>query len=377
MTRTTRAFVPLVGLAAAWVGFAAEEPASLKQVAPKGLLIGVALNERQISGEDAIAESLVPRHFNSITPENLLKWALVHPEPARYDFGPADGYITYGEKHGMTIIGHTLVWHNQTPDWVFKGVGGRPADRETLLARMRDHITTVVGRYRGRIKGWDVVNEAVADDGSVRRTPWLAIIGEEYLVKAFEYAHAADPDAELYYNDYNLHNPAKRATALRIVRQLKERGLRVDGIGMQGHWLIDKPPLDEIEAEITDLASTGLKVMVTELDIDPLPRDPSMFGADLSMKAKMRTETNIYASGMPPEKQAELAKRYGDVFRLFMKHRDKITRITFWGLTDRDTWLNDFPIRDRVNHPLLWDREGKSKPAFDAAIAELRAAGGQ
>jgi endo-1,4-beta-xylanase len=377
MTLTTRAFVPLVGLAVACATFAADQPASLKQVAPKGLLIGVALNARQIDGEDAIAASLVPRHFNSITPENLLKWALVHPEPDRYDFDPADRYVTYGEKHEMTIIGHTLVWHNQTPDWVFKGAGSRPVDRETLLARMRDHITTVVGRYRGRIKGWDVVNEAVADDGSVRRTPWLAIIGEEYLAKAFEYAHAADPDAELYYNDYNLHNPAKRATALRIVRQLRERGLRVDGIGMQGHWLIDKPPLDEIEAEITDLASTGLKVMVTELDIDPLPRDSSMFGADLAMKAKMRVETNIYASGMPPEKQADLAKRYGDVFRLFMKHRDKIARITFWGLTDRDTWLNDFPIRDRVNHPLLWDREGKPKPAFDAAIAELRAAGGE
>jgi endo-1,4-beta-xylanase len=352
----------------------AAEPPALRELMPKGMLLGAALSRPQIEEKDAVAVSIVTRNFDSASPENILKWESVHPEADRYDFEAADRYVAFGEKRRMAVIGHTLVWHSQTPAWVFAGKAGGPADRETLLARMRSHIHTVVGRYRGRIKGWDVVNEAINDDpeGTMRKTKWREAIGEDYIAKAFEYANEADPQAELYYNDYNLTSPAKRATALRIVKQLKEQGLRVDGVGEQGHWLLERPSLAEIEATITDIAGAGVKAVITELDVDVLPRDPSMYGADLEKKAKMRGETNLYPDGLPKEKQEQLARRYADAFGLFLKHRDKIARVTFWGVTDAQTWLNDFPIPGRVNHPLLFDREGKPKPAFDAVVDVLR-----
>jgi endo-1,4-beta-xylanase len=273
----------------------------------------------------------------------------------------------------MAVIGHVLLWHQQTPDWVFAGEGGKPLDRETALRRLREHIQSVAGRYRGRIHGWDVVNEAVNDDGTMRQTPWLEAIGEDYIARAFEYAREADPEAELYYNDYNVWNPEKRATILELVKALREEGLRVDGVGAQGHWLLGDPSLDQIEAMITDIAEAGFPVHVTELDVDPLPRDPRMYGADLALKAEMREDTNIYADGLPDDVQQELAERYGGIFRLFVKHRDHVPRVTFWALTDADTWLNGFPIPGRVNHPMLWDRDGKPKPAFGAVLEALQA----
>jgi endo-1,4-beta-xylanase len=362
----------VAGLGVAGVCLAAPGPApALKDLAPKGMVIGAALSQAQSDEQDTVSADIVKRHFNTISPENLLKWESVHPEPDRYNFEPADRYVAFGEKNRMFVVGHTLVWHNQTPAWVFAGKDGAPADRETLLGRMRDHIRTVVGRYRGRVHGWDVVNEALNDDGTLRKTRWLEAIGEDYLAKAFEFAREADPEAELYYNDYNLWKPAKRTGAIRIVKQLRERGLRVDGVGEQGHWLIDGPSLVEIEATVTDIAAAGFKVMITELDVDVLPRDPESYGADLEKQAKIRAVTNLYPDGLPEEKQQELARRYASIFELFLKHRDKIGRVTFWGVTDAQSWLNDFPVRGRVNHPLLWDRAGKPKPAFHAVADVL------
>jgi endo-1,4-beta-xylanase len=352
---------------------AADEDAGLKDAAPPGMLIGVALGAGQTTGHDPKVEALVPRHFSSLTPENELKWERVHPEPDRYDFAPADRAVAFAEKHGMAVIGHVLVWHQQTPDWVFAGEGGKPLDRGTALRRLRAHIQAVAGRYKGRIKGWDVVNEAVNDDGTLRRTPWLEAIGEDYVARAFEYAREADPGAELYYNDYNVWKPEKRATILKLVSALRKDGLRVDGVGVQGHWLVGEPPLDRIEATIEDIAGAGLEVLITELDVDPLPRDESMYGADLDQKTRMAQETDVYADGMPADKQRELAERYGAIFRLFVAHRQHIPRVTFWALTDADTWLNGFPVPGRVNHPMLWDRQGRPKPALDAVLAALRA----
>jgi len=273
----------------------------------------------------------------------------------------------------MAVIGHVLLWHQQTPAWVFAGEDGKPLDRETALRRLGAHIQAVAGRYKGRIRGWDVVNEAVNDDGTMRQTPWLEAIGEDYIARAFELAREADPEAELYYNDYNVYKPEKRATILKLVSQLRREGLRVDGVGAQGHWLLGDPSLDQIEAMITDIADAGFKVLISELDVDPLPRDSRMYGADLALKTQMREETNIYADGLPPEKQQELAEYYGGVFRAFVKHHDDISRVTFWALTDADTWLNGFPIPGRVNHPMLWDRDGRPKPAFQAVLGALRA----
>jgi endo-1,4-beta-xylanase len=315
----------------------------------------------------------VSRNFDSLTTENELKWERVHPGPDRYDFGPADRAVAFGEKHGMTVIGHCLVWHQQAPEWVFAGADGKPLDRATVLQRMRSHIHAVVGRYKGRIKGWDVVNEAVNDDGSMRETPWRAAIGDDYIARAFEFAHEADPAAELYYNDYNVWKPEKRATILKLVTQIRQQGLRVDAVGEQGHYQVGEPSLAAIEATIADIASAGFKVLITELDVDPLPRDPGMFGADLSVRTRLAADTNIYAEGLPADQQHALAERYGSLFRLFVANRDRIQRVTFWALTDADTWLNDFPVQGRVNHPMLWDRDGAPKPAFDAVLSALRA----
>jgi endo-1,4-beta-xylanase len=358
------------GSAGVWVR--AEAP-GLKDAAPDGMLIGVALGRSQTDGRDPHVKALVPRHFNSLTTENELKWERVHPEPDRYDFGPADRAVALGERHGMAVIGHVLLWHQQTPGWVFEGEDGKPLDRETALGRLREHIQSVAGRYRGRIHGWDVVNEAVNDDGSMRKTPWLEAIGDDYVARAFEYAREADPEAELYYNDYNVWKPEKRATILKLVNQLRKEGLRVDGVGAQGHWLLGDPSLDQIETMITDIADAGFKVHITELDVDPLPRDPQMYGADLALKTQMREETNIYADGFPRGKQEELAERYRGIFGVFVKHHESVPRVTFWALTDADTWLNGFPVPGRVNHPMLWDREGRPKPAFDAVLSALQA----
>jgi endo-1,4-beta-xylanase len=377
MRRPDRALASLAAAAAVAVSLAAagtaatREDAALKDLAPPGMLIGAALSADQARGADPAAAPLVTRHFSSISPENLLKWGNVHPEPGRYDFAPADAYVELGLRHGMKVVGHTLVWHNQTPAWVFQGKDGALADPETLRARLKEHIQTVVGRYKGRIHGWDVVNEALDEDGTLRKTRWLEILGEEYLALAFELAHQADPQAELYYNDYNLTTAAKRAGALRIVKQLKAKGLRVDGIGEQGHWLLDRPSLSDIESTIVDIAGLGVKVHITELDVDVLPRDPAMYGADLQKRAEFRASTNLYPDGLPGEKQQELARRYADAFALFLKHRDKVARVTFWGVHDAQSWLNGFPIQGRVNHPLLWDRQGRAKPAFQAVVDVL------
>jgi endo-1,4-beta-xylanase len=374
MGRVRRISLAFLGALACLTASAAEPP-SLKDLAPPGLLIGVAVNQRQSDGQDSAAAAIVTGQFDSISPENLLKWGPVHPEPDRYAFEPADRYVAFGREHGMQVIGHVLLWHQQTPAWVFAGKDGAPPDRETLLARLKSHIETVVGRYRGRIHGWDVVNEAFEEDGTWRETPWLRAIGRDYVAKAFELAHAADPEAELYYNDYNLWKPAKRRAALALVAELRAHGLRVDAIGEQGHWGVADPPLPEIEATLAEIGGAGLKAAITELDVDVLPRDPEMWGADLAKKQAIRAATNIYPDGLPAEKQQELARRYADIFALVLKHRATVSRVTFWGVTDAQSWLNNFPVPGRINYPLLWDREARPKPAFQAVIDVLRAQG--
>ena len=348
---------------------AAETPA-LKSVAPGGFRIGAAINRTQSAGGDPRAIAIVTRQFDTVTAENDLKWEKVHPEPSRYDFDPADRYVDFGTKNGMFVVGHVLVWHQQTPAWVFAGEGGRKLDRETALARLKEHVAAVVGRYKGRIGGWDVVNEALEEDGTLLKTLWLEAIGEDYVAKAFEFTREADPSAELYYNDYNLWKPAKRDAAIRLVQGLEAKGLRVDGIGEQAHWGVDDPPLEAIDAALAAIRASGTTPLVTELDMDVLPRDPDMWGADLAKKAQIRAATNVYPNGLPDAVQQKLARRYADVFQLFLKHR--VGRVTFWGVTDATSWLHDFPIPGRVNYPLLWDRDGREKPAFDAVVETLR-----
>jgi endo-1,4-beta-xylanase len=338
---------------------AAAQDVALKNLMPKGMVIGVAINQRQFDGTDTAAADIITKQFNQISPENALKFQPTQPAADRYAFEAADRYVQFGVERQMQVVGHNLVWHSQTGAWVFQGPDGKPADRDTLLARMRDHIHTVVGRYKGKIHGWDVVNEAIDEDGSLRKSPWQVGIGDDYVAKAFEFAHEADPDAELYYNEFNLEKPAKRAGVIRLVKDLQARKLRIDGIGNQAHWRLDTPTIDEIDAALVDLHSTGLKVMFTELDVNLLPNTPR--GADPAV-------ANPYANGLPDDVQQQLARRYADLFRVFLKHRDAVTRVTFWGLSDADSWLN----RGRMNYPLLWDRQLQPKPAFNAVVDVLR-----
>jgi endo-1,4-beta-xylanase len=346
---------------------------ALREILKGRFLLGAALNDAQIAGEDPVALEIVGRHCSAISPENVLKWDVVHPEPDRFDFAAADRYVALGAERGLFVVGHVLVWHQQTPGWVFEGAPGATLEPELLLSRLRAHVRAVVGRYRGRVQGWDVVNEAFEDDGAWRRTPWYATLGEEYVAKAFEFAHEADPDAELYYNDYNLWKTPKREAAVRLVTSLRKRGIRVDGIGEQAHWLLEGPPPGDIEAAIVGLAKTGAQVMITELDVDPLPRPEELIGADVSKRIELTPELDPYADGLPKGLEQRLARHYADIFSLFVKHR-AVSRVTFWGVTDADTWLNHWPVPGRTNHPLLWDRRGRPKPAFHAVVKALRRA---
>src|SRR5688572_9169665 len=341
----------------------AAQTAALKDLVPKGWLIGAAINQRQSDGTDTVAVDLVTRQFNSITPENLLKFESVQRQPGTFTFDPQDRYVAFGVARGMAVIGHTLVWHSQTPAWVWAGAGGGPADRATMLERMQTHIARVVGRYEGRIRGWDVVNEALNDDGTLRDSPWRRGIGDDYIARAFEFANQADPGAELYYNDFNLATrPAKRAGAIRIIKDLRQRGLRIDAVGEQGHWRLDSPTTTEIDQTITDLRATGLKVMITELDVNLLPPAARPAPGESPSPA-----SNPFVNGLPDDVQQALAVRYADAFAIFLKHRDDIARVTFWGVSDGDSWLN----RGRMNHPLLWDRQRQPKPAFDEVTRVL------
>ena len=341
--------------------------ATLKDAYKDAFYVGVAVNSSQITGADAEGDALIVQQFNSITPENVMKWAVIHPRPDSYDFTLADKYVEFGQQHHMFIVGHNLCWHSQTPAWVFKDDKGTPLTRETLLQRLHDHIQTVVGRYKGRIQSWDVVNEALNEDGTLRQSQWQKIIGDDYVVKAFQYAHAADPAAQLNYNDYNMENPAKRKGAIELVKKLKEAGVPVAVVGSQAHLHLSNGIAADEEAAIEELSAAGVKVAITELDIDVLPSTWN-HTADVGMKVEQKPDMNPYANGLPDSVQQKLTKRYADLFAVFWKHRDVVNRVTFWGTTDKTSWLNNWPVRGRTSYPLLFDRDGKPKPAFYAVL---------
>ncbi len=336
---------------------------TLKDAYKNDFFIGVAINQKQFTGEDTNGAAIITAQFNSISPENVLKWESIQPRPGNdgYNFGPGDRYVEFGETNGMHVIGHTLVWHSQTPKWVFLADDGTNfCDRETLLKRMHDHIQTVVGRYKGRIKCWDVVNEALNENGTLRKSPWEKIIGDDYIEKAFQYAHEADPDAVLRYNDYSLENEPKRKGAIALIKKLQAEGIPVSAVGLQDHVKLDWPSVEQEDATISDFARLGVKVMITELDVDLLGKSQS---ADVAEMQRQMT-SNTYTNGLPDSLQQALARRYADLFSVFLKHRNDIALVTFWGVSDGDSWLN----RGRMNYPLLFGRDHQPKPAFEAVI---------
>jgi endo-1,4-beta-xylanase len=343
---------------------------TLKDAFKNDFLIGASLNRPQFYGKDKRILPIVKKQFNTISPENALKWESVHPTLGKYDFKDADKYVEFGEKNGMFIIGHALVWHNQIPKEVFEDEKGNPVSREVLLGRMREHIQKVVGRYKGRIKGWDVVNEAVADDGTMRQTPWLKIIGEDYIEKAFEYAHEADPKAELYYNDYSVELEAKRKGILKVIKNLVDKKVPITAVGLQGHNNLTFPTVKQQDDTIKQFAALGIKVMITELDVSVLPDPEGFSGAEVTLNFEMQEKLDPYKNGLPAEIQKAQENRYSELFKVFLNNRKHISRITFWNVTDGDSWLNNFPVRGRTNYPLLFDREGKSKPVLETLIKD-------
>jgi endo-1,4-beta-xylanase len=373
-TRFTRFSLSLGLLAAAIVGFdlptlAAPAPA-LKDAFQGDFLVGVEINRsvatatpnaRRDADHVKMDSALVKTQFNQISPENDLKWALIHPREGAngYDFAPADAYVKFGIENHLTIIGHTLVWHGQTPRWVFQST--RPnqphASREELLERMREHILTVVGRYKGKIKVWDVVNEALSDGGPdlLRRSPWSQIIGPDFIARAFEYAHEADPDAILRYNDYGLENLQKRQKLITLIKSLQAQNVPVMAIGTQTHVSVSSPSFAEMDRELTDLETLGLPIHITELDVNSATAGQRDTGADLASNA---ATTN---GGLVEAASERLARQYASLFKAFLQHRKSVKMVTFWGVNDAVSW--------RANgKPLLFDGDDQPKPAFEAVI---------
>ena len=365
-------------LAAATLAGAAPPPDSLKQAYADAFLLGTAVNDDIVSGRDARAQALAIRHFNAITAENVMKAEVLQPEPGRWDFAAADAFVDFGRSHDMFLVGHTLVWHNQTPPWFFEDRDGKPADVATMRERMRDYIRVVAGRYAGKVQAWDVVNEIMGEDGQYRDTVWTRAYGGDgdALVRdAFRFASEAAPDAELYYNDFNAWRPEKRDGIVRMVQMLQDAGIRIDGIGIQGHWGLNYPSTAHIEAAIDAYAALGVKVMITELDVDvlPLTKEGQIIGQGMThpqfQLPEFETFLDPYRDGLPDAVQRQLADRYAELFRIFHGRRDRLHRVSVWGVEDGMSWKNGYPIPDRTNYTLLFDRDGRPKPAFHAVMA--------
>lgn len=344
-----------------------EEPA-LKDVFGDKFLVGVAVNVRQSSEVDTASVKIIKKHFNSIVAEDCMKSANIHPEEDRYNFEQADQFVKFGQENNMAIIGHCLIWHSQLAPWFCVDQKGNNVSAEVLKQRMKDHITTIVTRYKGKIKGWDVVNEAIEDDGSYRKTKFYEILGEEYVPLAFQYAHEADPDAELYYNDYGMHWPGRRDGIVKLIKSLKEKGLRVDAVGMQGHMGMDYPTVEEFEKSMLAFAETGVKVMITEWEMSALPTVHET--ANISDTVAFSKAMNPYPEALPDSVSAVWNARMKAFFNLFLKHADIVERVTAWGVSDGDSWKNNFPVRGRKEYPLLFDRNYEMKPFLKELINE-------
>lgn len=339
----------------------AQEP-SLQSTLGKHFLIGVAVDTNFVEGRLPVEEALVKEQFNQVVGENCMKGEEIHPEVNRFDFTDGDKLADWAEKNGKTLIGHCLVWHSQPPKWMFIDSEGKLVSREVLIGRMYNHIMNVVTHYKGKVKGWDVVNEAIEDDGSFRKSLYYKIIGPEFIELAFRFAHEADPNVELYYNDYSTSKPAKRDAICKLVRNLKAKGLRIDAVGMQSHNGFDYPDYLEYEKSIEAFAAEGVKVMMTELDINMLPNPEGFGGAEISQRFELQKKYNPYVNGLDKKAQKLFNQRYLELFKIIERHKDVITRVTFWGVNDGHSWLNGWPIPGRTNYPLLIDRNNQVKP---------------
>ena len=335
--------------------------------ATKGkFLFGVAVNSQQVDGINPIETALIAKEFSAIVPENCMKPQPIHPEENRYNWDSADKFVAFGEKNKQVVTGHCLIWHSQIGRWFFVDAEGKDVAPEVLKERMRQHISTVVGRYKGRIKGWDVVNEAFEDNGQYRKSKFYQILGKDFIKYAFQFAHEADPNAELYYNDYNVETSAKCDAIAGLVKELKAAGCRIDAVGSQAHWHMNSPTVEATETSFKKLKDAGVHILITEWDISILPSPYE--GANVSANFNYSKEMDPYREGVPDSIQQKWNKRMVDMFGLFLKYNDVVDRVTLWGLTDNTTWLNNFPIRGRKDYPVLFDRNNQRKPVVDEMI---------
>jgi endo-1,4-beta-xylanase len=314
--------------------------------------IGVAVGTRNLTGDEAV---LIKKQFNSITAENAMKMGPIQPVEGKFYWKDADSIVSFAVKNNLKIRGHNLGWHEQTPKWIFIGKDGKTVSKAVLLQRLKDHITTVVSRYKGKVYAWDVINEALDDDPSksLRQSPWYQILGDDFIIKAFEYAHAADPDAELFYNDYNTEFPKKRERIYTLLKGLLEKGVPIHGVGLQAHWSLQEPSAANLRAAIERYASLGLKIQFTELDL-------SIYPWEKNKRARKAGESDLFT----PELEQQQADRYGLVFKIFREYKDVITNVTFWNVSDRYSWLDEYPVSGRKNYPLLFDAKLQPKKAF-------------
>ncbi|MGZ8899650.1 MAG: endo-1,4-beta-xylanase [Limisphaerales bacterium] len=388
------------------IGVTIEAADTLKEVFEDRFHVGTAVNRSLVTGttfrrsaeQKAKDIALVKEQFNQITAENDMKWALIHPREGQngYEFGPADAFVSFGLSNNMYLAGHTLVWHSQTPNWVFAGTNPPPtnasansvssatatnevgrrgggfgggfgryngprASREEMLQRMREHIHTVVGRYKGKIKSWDVVNEAIADGNGtnvLRNSLWLEIIGPDFIAKAFQYAHEADPNAVLRYNDYGLENPAKRQKLAILIKELQAQKIPIHAIGSQAHVNVSMT-FEIMDQTLTEIATLGFPIHITELDVNSAVGGQRGLGADISANA------SATQGGLVSDADKKLADAYAGIFRAFLKHRDSVKMVTFWGANDANSWRAQ-------GKPLLFDGDSQPKPAFHAVMAEAK-----
>jgi len=307
--------------------------------------IGVAVAPNSLEGAQA---ELIKEHFNSLTPENTMKPGPIHPEENRYFWDDADKIVDFAQANGMKVRGHTLCWHSQTGAWMFKDSQGNQVTKEIALARLKEHITQVVTRYKGKVYAWDVLNEAIVDDEDTakiyRETPWYKICGEEYIADIYQWAHEADPNAVLFYNDYNTEDPVKRDKIYYMLKKLLDAGVPVNAVGLQGHWNITNPTEQNLRDAIDKFSSLGLKVQITELDV--------------SIYTSRSDTVNM---GFTPEREKKQIDLYKMAFKMFREKKDVITGVTFWNVYDGRSWLNR---GNRKAYPLLFDENLKPKKAY-------------
>lgn len=337
---------------------------SLKEAFEGDFLIGTAVNARQLDLEDGAESQLIKQHFNAATPENLMKAHVLQPRWGHFNFEQADRFITFASSNHMKVNGHTLIWHSQLP-----GFMRHMENADSVRQYFVEHIRTVAGRYDGKVVSWDVVNEALDEDGTLRNSIFLRALGEDYIVEAFRLAQQAAPNTKLYYNDYNIEQPRKRAGAIALIKKIQAAGVRIDGVGIQGHWRVGSVPMEYIEQSIREFAALGVDVMFTELDLSVLPNPWNGNSAELSQTERYNKRFNPYPEGLPDSIEQAQARAYETLFRLFLKYRDQVGRVTFWGVHDGQSWLNNWPIRGRTNYPLLFDRRMMPKSAFHQIIA--------